>query len=127
MNDQEASEIMAGFGRAFFAKDRRALAKVLTEDAEWHFAMGADAPHGRVRIGVDGFMAGIEENDAWFERLRFENVVCRALDEDTILMTYMLDGRHRDGDSFELRGIELITLRGGTLQKKDVFWKQLRT
>lgn len=127
MNDHEASQLMARFGKALFSKDRGALAEVLTEDAEWHFAMGADAPHGRVRIGVDGFMAGIAENELWFERLRFEDVVSRALDDNTILMTYTLDGQHRGGEAFALRGVELIGLRGRRLHKKDVFWKQLRS
>lgn len=125
MDDQAAGAIMARFGKAFFRKDRALLADVITEDAQWHFAFGADAPHGRVRIGVDGFLRGAAENDAMFERLRFEDVVCRALDDDALVMTYRVDGRHRAGAAFTLRGIELIGLRAGRIALKDVFWKQV--
>ena len=123
-SDDTAKAIMAKFGKAFFAKDRKGLAEILTEDAEWHFAIGPDAPHGRVRVGVDGFLLGIEENGQLFSKLRFEDIVYRWASEDEILMTYRLDGQHRDGDSFNLRGVELITVRDGRICKKDVFWKQ---
>ncbi len=123
-SDDTAKAIMAKFGKAFFAKDRVALADILTEDAEWHFAIGPDAPHGRVRKGVDGFLQGIEENGQLFSKLRFEDIVYRWASDDEILMTYRLDGQHRDGDPFNLRGVELITVRDERICKKDVFWKQ---
>ncbi len=124
MDDQAASAIMARFGKAFFRRDRALLADAITEDAQWHFAFGPDAPDGRVRVGVDGFLQGAAENDALFERLRFEHVVCRALGDDALVMTYLLDGKHRDGAPFRLRGVELITVRDGKIALKDVFWKQ---
>jgi len=124
MNDQEAFDVMARFGKAFFSKQREQLEQVITSDAEWHFAFGPDAPDGRVRRGVDGFMQGSAENDEMFERLRFDDVVIRALGEDQLVMTYMANGRHRGGAEFALRGIELITAKEGRLHRKDVFWKQ---
>lgn len=124
MDDKVASTIMARFGKAFFRKDRTLLADVITPDAQWHFAFGSDVPDGRVRVGVDGFLQGAAENDALFERLRFEDVVCSALGGDRIVMSYLLDGKHRGGAAFRLRGIELITLRDGRIALKDVFWKQ---
>ena len=69
---------------------------------------------------------GIEENDTLFERLRFDGVKCFGLDPDRIVMTYSVEGKYRDGESFSLRGIELVTVRGGRVAKKDVFWKQYR-
>ena len=124
MNDQEAVEVMAHFGKAYFSKQREQLATVITPDAEWHFAFGPDAPDGRVRKGLDGFMQGAAENDALFERLRFDDVVIRGLGDDQIVMTYLANGRWRDGEEFSLRGIELITVRDGNVHRKDVFWKQ---
>lgn len=49
MDDKAATEIMQRFGKAFFKRDRKLLADILCEDAQWHFACGADAPDGRVR------------------------------------------------------------------------------
>ncbi len=115
---------MAKFGRAIFRKDRELLAEAITEDAEWHFAIGTDGPNGRVRRGIDGFMQGTAENDAMFERLRFEEVEIRGLSANEIVMTYLADGKHRDGDAFQVRGIELIRVKSGRLALKDVFWKQ---
>ena len=126
MDDQTAFGVMQRFGKAFFNRDPALLADVLTEDAQWHFAFGADGPDGRVRTGVAGFLQGARENDALFERLRFEEVVCRGLHGDAFVMTYRVEGRHRGGDAFTLRGIELITVRDGRIAKKDVFWKQHR-
>ena len=126
MNDDTAREIMARFGRAFFRRDAGLLGEVLTEDAQWHFAFGPDAPDGRVRHGVEGFLRGADENDAMFERLRFEDVECRALGPERIVMTYRLEGARRGGEAFSLRGVELVDVRDGRIAKKDVFWKQMR-
>lgn len=124
MDDRIATTLMQRFGKAYFTKDRELLSNVITEDAEWHFAFGADPPDGRVRKGINGILQGIEENEAIFERLRFENVRCHGLDLDRIVMTYLVDGKFRNGETFTLRGIELITVRDGRVAKKDVFWKQ---
>lgn len=126
MDDKAAGELMQRFGKAFFSRDRAKLAEVITADAEWHFAIGADAPHGRVRKGVDGFLRGIEENDALFEALKFLDVNCRGLGTDQLVMTYTVEGKFRDGADFRLRGIELVTARDGRIAMKDVFWKQFR-
>lgn len=126
MDDITATAIMQRFGKAYFKRDRALLAEVLCEDAQWHFAFGTDAPDGRVRKGVDGFLRGIEENDALFERLRFTDVKCFGLDAERIVMTYLVEGKYRDGEAFSLRGIELVSVRDGRIAKKDVFWKQFR-
>ena len=126
MDDTTATAIMQRFGKAYFKRDRALLAEVLCADAQWHFAFGADAPDGRVRKGVDGFLRGIEENDALFEQLRFGDVKCFGLDAERIVMTYLVEGKVREGAPFSLRGIELVTVRDGRIAKKDVFWKQYR-
>ena len=125
MNDDDAKAVMARFGSAYFSKQRDRLADAITPDAEWHFAFGADAPDGRVRKGIDGFMQGLAENDALFSTLKFDEVVIRALGDEQIVMTYTANGQHRDGEAFSLRGIELVTARDGRVHRKDVFWKQL--
>ena len=134
MDDATAIAVMQRFGKAFFSRDPARLAEAVTEDAEWHFALGSDTPDGRVCKGVDGFLQGIAENDALFEQLRFEDVVVRGIPGDQLIMTYRVEGRYRggaatapgDGDAFSLRGIELVTVRDGRIAKKDVFWKQFR-
>ena len=126
MDDTTAHAMMQTFGKAYFARDAALLAQVITHDAQWHFAMGSDAPHGRVRVGVPGFLQGIAENEALFEKLRFEQVVCQGLGADKIVMTYGLSGQYRGGAAFSLRGVELITVVDGRIALKDVFWKQYR-
>lgn len=124
MPDAEAVEIMAKFGKAIFSKDRDLLAGAITPDAEWHFAIGNDGPDGRVRRGIDGFMKGIAENDAMFEKLRFENVEIRGFSANEIVMTYLADGKRAGGSAFQVRGVELIRVDGDRVALKDVFWKQ---
>jgi ketosteroid isomerase-like protein len=149
MDDATAIAVMQRFGKAFFSRDPARLAEAVTEDAEWHFALGSDTPDGRVRRGVDGFLQGIAENEAMFEQLRFEDVVVRGIPGDQLIMTYRAEGRYREGTAaapganaaaaageaaprpggsraFSLRGIELVTVREGRVAKKDVFWKQFR-
>lgn len=124
MDDKAATALMQRFGKAYFSRDRAKLAEVITEDAEWHFAFGADAPHGRVRKGIAGFMQGMAENDALFEQLKFNDVKCHGLGPDRLVMTYVVDGKYRGGAAFTLRGVELVTAREGRVAMKDVFWKQ---
>ena len=147
MDDATAIAVMQRFGKAFFSRDPAKLAQAITEDAEWHFALGSDMPDGRVRKGVAGFLQGVAENDAMFEQLRFEDVVVRGIPGDQLIMTYRAEGRYRGdsaalggttaaatagdtpsrpggGQAFSLRGIELVTVRDGRVVKKDVFWKQ---
>ncbi len=126
MDDATAIGVMQRFGKAYFGRDRSRLAEAITDDAQWHFAFGPDAPHGRVRTGVDGFLRGIADNDALFEHLRFEDVAIRAFGADRIVMTYRVEGQHRGGAAFSLRGVELVTVRDGRIALKDVFWKQYR-
>jgi ketosteroid isomerase-like protein len=121
--DDDAQAVLARFGSAYFSKQAERLADAITPDAEWHFAFGPDAPHGRVRKGIDGFMRGLRENDEMFESLRFDDVVIRAIADDQIVMTYTANGR-RDGEAFSLRGVELVTVHEGRVRKKDVFWKR---
>ena len=123
MDDIEAQAVMARFGSAYFSKREDRLADAITADAEWHFAFGQDAPDGRVRKGVAGFMQGMAENDAMFEWLRFDDVVIRGIGDDQLVMTYTANGKRRDGEAFSLRGVELVTAREGRVHKKDVFWK----
>ena len=65
----------------------------------------------------EGFLRGIEENDALFERLRFNEVKCFGLDAGRIVMTYLVEGKYRDGEPFSVRGIELVTVRDGRVAK----------
>jgi ketosteroid isomerase-like protein len=123
MDDVEAQAVMARFGGAYFSKREDRLAAAITPDAEWHFAFGEDGPDGRVRKGLSGFMQGMAENDAMFESLRFDDVMIRALGEDQLVMTYTANGRRHHGQTFSLRGVELVTVREGKVHKKDVFWK----
>jgi ketosteroid isomerase-like protein len=121
---EETDRIMRRMGKAIFSGERALLEQALTPDAEWHFAIGEDDPDGRVRRGVDGFLTGIADNDALFERLRFDDIDYAPLGDDRIVMTYMVDGKWRGGEAFRRRGVEIITARDGRVARKDVFWKQ---
>ena len=130
MDDIIATSIMQRFGKAYFSRDAAQLATVISDDAEWHFALGeagTPSPDGRVRKGLAGFLQGIADNDALFESLRFEDVACKGMGADQIVMTYLVRGQYRGGIAFALRGIELITVRDTRVACKDVFWKQQQT
>lgn len=126
MDDAAALEVMKRFGKAFFKRDPALIEQAITADAEWHCEAGPDAPHGRVLKGVQGFMQGLAEEEALFEKVHYKNIVIRALGADQIVMTYLMDGQYRGGPTFSLRGVDLITVRDGRVAKKDVFCKQFR-
>lgn len=125
LSTEEADDIMHRMGKALFSAERAKLEAALTGDAEWHFAIGQDAPFGRVRKGIDGFLQGIADNNALFESLRFEDISYAPFGADQIVMTYRVEGIHRDGGTtFAQRGVEIITVRDDKVAKKDVYWKQ---
>lgn len=124
MTADAADGVMRRMGKAIFTADRTRLEEALTPDAEWHFAIGEDAPDGRLRKGVDGFLQGIADNNALFDSLRFEDIDYSPIDDSRIVMTYRVEGQHRGGNAFIQRGVEIITVRDGRVAKKDVFWKQ---
>lgn len=126
MDDAAALEVMKRFGKAFFKRDPALISEAITADAEWHCEAGPDAPHGRVLRGVQGFMQGLADEEAQFAKVHYRDIVIRALGEDQIVMTYLMDGEYRDGQAFSLRGVDLITVREGRVAKKDVFCKQFR-
>ncbi|MDF1722581.1 MAG: nuclear transport factor 2 family protein [Minwuia sp.] len=121
---ETADNIMRRMGKALFSGDPRQMETVLTDDAEWHFAIGEHAPDGRVLKGVAGFLEGVTRNKALFETLRFEDIRYEPFSDAAIVMTYLVVGKHRNGDAFTQRGVEIITTRDGKVAKKDVFWKQ---
>lgn len=125
MDDAAALEVMKRFGKAFFKRDPALIGEAITPDAEWHCEAGPDAPHGRVLQGVQGFMQGLADEEALFGKVHYKDIVIRALGEDQIVMTYLMDGEYRDGQAFSLRGVDLITVRDGRVAKKDVFCKHL--
>lgn len=125
LSPQEVDRIMQQLGKALFSADRAGLEDILTPDAEWHFAIGQDAPYGRLRKGIDGFLKGISENNALFDELRFEDISYAPFGDDQIVMTYRIEGTPRDGSPpFAQRGVEIITVQHGRISKKDVYWKQ---
>lgn len=124
LSAKEADDVMRHMGKALFTADRERLQDAFTEDAEWHFAIGQDAPFGRVRKGVDGLLQGIADNRALFESLRFEDISYAPFGDDQIVMTCRVEAKPHGSAPFTQRGVEIITVRDGKVAKKDVYWKQ---
>jgi ketosteroid isomerase-like protein len=118
-------DLMKRFGKGFMRADADLLAQSTTDDFEWHFAAGPDSPDGKVFRGVAGVMQGIAENRARYENLRFNDVEYYPAGDDKFVMTARVTGTTAEnGKSFDLRAIELYTVRDDLIAKKDVFWKQ---
>jgi ketosteroid isomerase-like protein len=110
---------------AFFKRELGALRDCITEDFEWHFALGPDAPHGRLYKGIAGIEQGFAERDRLMRDVRYNDVETE-LAGDRALMEYRVTGTFLDGGPFNLRGVEVLSFRDGRLAKKDVYWKQFR-
>jgi ketosteroid isomerase-like protein len=119
-------EALKTFASAFFRRDLDALAKCTTADFEWRFAIGGDAPHGRVYRGVRGVETGYAERDALLASARYDEARTTALADGRVLMEYRVHGEFVGGRPFDLMGVELLTVRDGKVALKDVYWKQDR-
>lgn len=124
MADAAHDDILKQFGSAFFRRDLDALAKCTTEDFEWRFAIGGDAPHGRVYRGVRGVETGFAERDALLAKARYDEVKTTPLSDGRVLMEYRVSGEFVGGRPFDLMGVEIFTIRDGKVALKDVYWKQ---
>ena len=118
-------DLMKRFGKGFMRADAELLAQSTTNDFEWHFAAGPDEPDGKIFRGVEGVMQGIAENRTNFENRRFNDVEYYPAGDDKFVMTARVTGiKVASGKNFNLRIIELYTVRDDLIAKKDVFWKQ---
>jgi ketosteroid isomerase-like protein len=121
---EQQSTVLKKFGSAFFKRDLEALAACTTDDVEWRFAVGADAPFGRRYVGIDGFALGFQERDEKFRQVRYDEVKTTALADGRVLMEYRVIGTDADGNEIDLYGLELYAFRDGRVALKDAYWKQ---
>lgn len=68
-----------------------------------HHRCAGVCPSPRSRRGLDYFMQGMADNAAMFERLRFDDAICRGLHGDGLVMMYLARGKWRAGDEFTPR------------------------
>lgn len=120
---EEQTGALKQFGSAFFKRDLEALAACTTDDVEWRFAIGADAPFGRVYRGIDGFAQGFVERDENFDNLRYDEVKTTALGDGRVLMEYRVIGVDTHGKDIDYYGLELYAFRDGRVALKDAYWK----
>lgn len=118
-------DLMRRFGEGFMREDLEVLRGVTTEDFEWHFAVGSDGPDGKVYRGAEGTLEGKRDNAKIFQDLRFNDIEYYPASDDKFVMTARVTGvLSTTGKPFNLRTIELYTVRDERISKKDVFWKQ---
>ena len=123
MDANARQRVLDRFLKAFMARDFAALADCVTADFEWRFAIGPDAPDGKVYRGLDGLRQGFAERDAALSAVRYDDLRTTVAGERLVL-EYRVSGTDRAGKSFNLRGVELFDFAGTRIAIKDVFWKQ---
>lgn len=118
-------DLMRKFGKGFLRSDLDTLRTAVTDDFEWHFAAGPDGPDGKVYRGAEGALEGKKENAEIYKDLRFHDIDYYPATGDKFVMTARVTGIYvPSGEPFDLRTIELYTVRDDRIAKKDVFWKQ---
>lgn len=122
---REQASALKQFGSAFFKRDLEALAACTTDEFEWRFAVGGDAPFGRVYRGIEGVALGFEERDRNYENLRYEEVNTTALADGRVLMEYRVVGADTKGREIDCHGLELYVFRDGLVALKDAYWKHI--
>lgn len=122
-SSQGLAALLSTFGRAYFRADREALAACTSADFEWHQHRGCEAPDGRVVRGVDAVCSEVEQRKAtWQVRYGdFETHTSPGL----ITSTFTVKGTDDQGNTIDVRAVDLYRVENGRITRKDSFWKQI--
>jgi ketosteroid isomerase-like protein len=116
-------DTLKGFLDAFNRHDLDAIMAYFHDDCVFYMPRGK-APRGDRYVGKREVRAGLAT--------RFEGIPDVHYGDDTHwtcgnlgVSEWTLTGTRKNGDSIEVRGIDLLEFRDGKVTRKDSFWKIL--
>ena len=125
----EAMDLLRRFGKAFNRADVEGILACVTEDFVWVEASGPSAPDGRIRCGAEEVRDALAERAEVVRDVRFsETDVHFALDSDPgrIIGTFRATGINiADDSAYDVRGVDIYTVRDGLIASKDSYWKRI--
>lgn len=120
----QANDLMARFGQAFVSRDDEALARCLCEDFIWHLHEGPEIPHGQTVTGIQGMLEVLLSREKNWQDVRYSDVGVSS-DGSRIIQTFRICGIDERGRAFDVRAVDLYTVKAGKLASKDSYWKNV--
>jgi ketosteroid isomerase-like protein len=111
----ESQELAVRYGEAWAARDLDAIMSMHTEDTVFHLHGGGEPAVGLGAVR-DAFAAGMGQSpDIRFERKRVH------LGTDHFVSEYRMRAT-KDGQQVECDGVDVFTVEGGRIARKDTYW-----
>jgi hypothetical protein len=123
MSERVTVELLKSFLEAFNRHDLDAIMECFADDCVFYMPKGA-APRGDKYVGKAEVRAGLAK--------RFEGIPDVHYGEDAHwvcgdfgVSEWTLTGTSLSGERIRVRGVDLLEFEGGTIKRKDSFWKIL--
>jgi len=116
--------LLRAFGQAYFKADREGLRACTTPDFEWRQHSGSDAPTGNVLVGVDEVCAEVIRRKKEWSGVKYDEF-SNHFSEEVITSLFRVSGINENGEKFDVRAVDVYTIREGKIARKDSYWKQI--
>ncbi len=124
-SQEEGMDLLRRFGKAFNRADVEGILDCVTDDFVWILAAGPEAPHGHICKGAEEVRQALAERAKVVRDVRFSETEVHFA-EGAIIGTFRATGTFiADGSPYDVRGVDIYTVRDGLLASKDSYWKQI--
>tara|TARA_R110001606_G_scaffold30947_1_gene95119 strand:+ start:290 stop:682 length:393 start_codon:yes stop_codon:yes gene_type:complete len=120
---ESVMSLMRAFGKAFNRADVDGILACVTEDFEWRQAAGPNAPDGSIVSGREAVRQALADRDTMYRDMRFSEAEVFMAGETRVIGTFRATGKYASGESLDVRGVDIYTLRDGLIATKDSYWK----
>jgi ketosteroid isomerase-like protein len=121
---ETAMIVLKAFGKAFNTGDVDGILQNVTDDFEWRLHEGPDAPDGRTVKGREAVRIALESRAAVIDTLRFSETEVMFGDEH-VVGRFRATGAYKNGETIDVRGIDIYSFRDGKISVKDSYWKRI--
>jgi ketosteroid isomerase-like protein len=125
MPRNELEILLQAFGKAYFNADKDGLLACTTQDFEWCQHIGTSAPVGNIIKGVDDVCLEIKRRKKEWSGIKYDDF-SNHFGEDMITSLFRISGIDENGEKFDVRAVDLYSVREGKIARKDSYWKQIR-
>ncbi len=123
MSTKVTVELLKSFLDAFNRHDLDAIMDFFADDCRLYMPRGA-RPRGNVYVGKDQVRAGLATRFEGIPDVHYGDDK-HWVGDDFGVSEWTLTGTRKDGQSIEVRGVDLLEFRAGKVIRKDSYWKIL--
>ena len=123
MSTKVTVELLKSLLDAFNRHDLDAIMDFFADDCRLYMPRGA-RPRGNVYVGKDQVRAGLATRFEGIPDVHYGDDK-HWVGDDFGVSEWTLTGTRKDGQSIEVRGVDLLEFRAGKVIRKDSYWKIL--